>query len=164
MDLLTGGRGKLSLKKVITAPFMIAILIGLFFYFSGIAMPHILLQCVNFLAGCNTPIAMFTIGIYLAQTSAAAMFKKKVLYGVSAVRLILIPLVTLALLSLLPAAYTEMKMAILIAAACPVGSNVAVYAHLHDRNYPYAVETVVISTILSLISIPLLVALAQMVW
>ena len=58
----------------------------------------------------------------------------------------------------------EMKMAILIAAACPVGSNVAVYAHLHDRNYPYAVETVVISTILSLISIPLLVALAQMVW
>ena len=45
---------------------------------------------------------MFTIGIYLAQTSAAAMFKKKVLYGVSAVRLILIPLVTLALLSLLP--------------------------------------------------------------
>ena len=71
------------------------------------------------------------------------------LYGVSAVRLILIPLVTLALLSLLPAAYMEMKMAILIAAACPVGSNVAVYAHLHDRNYPYAVETVVISTILS---------------
>ena len=70
----------------------------------------------------------------------------------------------LALLSLLPAAYMEMKMAILIAAACPVGSNVAVYAHLHDRNYPYAVETVVISTILSLISIPLLVALAQMVW
>ena len=66
VDLLTGGRGKLSLKKVITAPFMIAILIGLFFYFSGIAMPHILLQCVNFLAGCNTPIAMFTIGIYLA--------------------------------------------------------------------------------------------------
>lgn len=164
VDLLTGGRGKLSLKKVITAPFMIAILIGLFFYFSGIVMPHILLQCVNFLAGCNTPIAMFTIGIYLAQTSAAAMFKKKVLYGVSAVRLILIPLVTLALLSLLPAAYMEMKMAILIAAACPVGSNVAVYAHLHDRNYPYAVETVVISTILSLISIPLLVALAQMVW
>ena len=69
-----------------------------------------------------------------------------------------------ALLSLLPAAYMEMKMAILIAAACPVGSNVAVYAHLHDRNYPYAVETVVISTILSLISIPLLMALAQMVW
>ena len=47
------------------------------FYFSGITMPHILLQCVNFLAGCNTPIAMFTIGIYLAQTSAAAMFKRK---------------------------------------------------------------------------------------
>ena len=164
VDLLTGGKGKLSFRKVMTAPFMIAILIGLFFYFSGIAMPHILLQCVNFLSGCNTPIAMFTIGIYLAQTNVAAMFKKKALYGVSAVRLVLIPLITLVLLSLLPGEYMELKMAILIAAACPVGSNVAVYAHLHDRDYPYAVETVVISTILSLITIPLLVALAQMVW
>lgn len=48
VDLLTGGRGKLSIKKVITAPFMIAILIGLFFYFSGIVMPHILLRASTF--------------------------------------------------------------------------------------------------------------------
>ena len=52
----------------------------------------------------------------------------------------------------------------LLAIACPVGSNVAVYAQLHGKDYPYAVETVVISTLLSILTIPALVALAGAVW
>ena len=47
-----------------------------------------------------------------------------------------------------------MKIAILIASACPVGSNIAVYAQLYDSDYTYAVETVVVSTLLSIITIP----------
>ena len=58
----------------------------------------------------------------------------------------------------------EMKTAILIASACPVGSNVAVYAQLHGRNYPYAVETVVISTIISIITIPVVISIAGIIW
>ena len=45
-----------------------------------------------------------------------------------------------------------MKLAVLLAAACPVGSNVAVYAQLHGKDYPYAVETVVLSTLFSIFS------------
>ena len=154
----------LTFKKVITAPFMIAIIIGLFFYFTGFEMPHILLQCVTFLSQLNTPLAMFTIGIYLAQTNITKMFYKKDLYIISGVRLVLIPLVSLLLLSILPNTYADLKMAVLIASACPVGSNVAVYAHLHQKDYPYAVETIVISTILSLLTIPLITALAHLLW
>lgn len=164
VSILQGKSASLTFKRVITAPFMIAIIIGLFFYFTGFQMPQILLQCVTFLSQLNTPLAMFTIGIYLAQTNVAKMFCQKVLYGISAVRLIIIPLVSLLLLSLLPNTYADLKMAVLIASACPVGSNVAVYAHLHQKDYPYAVETVVISTILSLITIPLLTALASLLW
>ena len=58
----------------------------------------------------------------------------------------------------------DMKLAILIAAACPVGSNVAVYAQLHNKNYQYAVETVIISTLLSIVTIPFVVWFATMVW
>ena len=54
--------------------------------------------------------------------------------------------------------------ALLLAAACPVGSNVAVYAQLHDRDYPYAVETVVISTLLSVLTIPAVVWLSSLLW
>jgi predicted permease len=79
-------------------------------------------------------------------------------------RLLLTPLTTLALLSLLPASMVDMKLAILVAQACPVGLNVAVYAQLHDADYVYAVETIVVSVLISLVSIPLVVGLAQLVW
>ena len=107
---------------------------------------------------------MFTVGIYLAQTNLVKMLVKPRLYLISAVRLVVIPLLSLALLTLIPGNFIDMKMALLLAAACPVGSNVAVYAQLHGKDYPYAVETVIISTLLSIVTVPALVALAGIIW
>ena len=59
---------------------------------------------------------------------------------------------------------TAVILALLLAAACPVGSNVAVYAQLYEKDYPYAVETVVFSTILSIASIPFVIWLSSLVW
>ena len=106
---------------------------------------------------------MFTIGIYLAQTNPGKMFKKPNLYLLSAVRLLLIPLVSMLLLFFLPTEFADMKMALLIVAACPTGSNVAVYAQLYDSDYTYAVETVIISTLLSIVTIPLIVQIAEII-
>ena len=85
------------------------------------------------------------------------------LYLLSAVRLFIIPIICMAVLFFLPQEFAEMKMALLIVAACPTGSNVAVYAQLYDSDYSYAVETVIISTLLSIISIPLIVQLAELI-
>ena len=92
------------------------------------------------------------------------MIHRAGLYKVALARLLVTPLVTLVLLSLLPGSLLQMKLAILVAQACPVGLNVAVYAQLHDADYVYAVETIVVSVLLSLASIPLVVGLAQMLW
>lgn len=121
-------------------------------------------SCLDYVSALNTPLAMFAIGVYLAQSHPADMIHRVGLYKVALARLLLTPLATLALLSLLPASMLDMKLAILIAQACPVGLNVAVYAQLHDSDYVYAVETVVVSVLLSLVSIPLAVGLAQLVW
>lgn len=162
--------GKMSLlsllpspKRLLTAPFMIATLIGLFFFLTRIPMPDLIYKSIQYISGLNTPLAMFTIGIYFAQTKPAAMFRKSRLYLLSAVRLLVIPLISMAVLWFLPAEFAEMKLALLIVAACPTGSNVAVYAQLYDSDYSYAVETVIISTLLSIISIPMIVSLAEMI-
>lgn len=150
--------------KLLKAPFMIAIIIGLFFFLSGIQIPLLLGKCITYIANLNTPIAMFTIGIYLAQTDIVQMFLKPRLYLVSLVRMIIIPLLTMLLLCFVPNTWLEIKLAILIAAACPVGSNVAIYAQLHNNDYSYAVETVVISTLFSIITIPIIISLANVIW
>lgn len=152
-----------SPKRLMTAPFMIATIIGLFFFLTKIPMPGLINKGIQYISGLNTPLAMFTIGIYLAQTNPAKMIKNSKLYLLSAVRLIIIPLVSMAILFFLPEEFAEMKMALLIVAACPTGSNVAVYAQLYDSDYSYAVETVIISTLLSIVSIPLIVQLAEII-
>ena len=151
-------------KKLIRAPFVIALLIGIALFAAQLPLPEIISGGLRTVAGLNTPLAMFTVGIYLAQTDLPGMLKRKSLGLISLVRLLAIPLIALLLLWILPESLHEMRTVLLICAACPVGSNVAVYAQLYGKDYPYAVETVVLSTVLSLASIPLVMYLSSLIW
>lgn len=162
--VMTGQKGGFSFKRLVTAPFAIAIAIGLAIFLTGIEIPGILKNSITAIKELNTPLAMFTVGIYLAQTDLKNMFFKKSLYTISLVRLLVIPALAILLLWPLPAVMLDMKIALFIAAACPVGSNIAVYAQLHNQDYAYSVETVIISTILAIVTMPIMVSLAQMVW
>ncbi len=151
-------------KKLIRAPFIIAILTGLALFLIQPPLPAVVTGALSAVAALNTPLAMFTVGIYLAQADIPGLVRRRSLYAVSAVRLLIIPALALALLSLLPGSLHDMKLALLLAIACPVGSNVAVYAQLHGKDFPYAVGTVIVSTLFSLVTIPLLVWLAGLIW
>ncbi len=151
-------------KKLVRAPFFIAILIGLILFQTQLSLPDILRNCLSTAAGLNTPLAMFTVGVYMAQTNLLKMFRRKSLYLIAAVRLLLIPLCSLLLLSLLPSSMNQLKTVLLIAVACPVGSNVAVYAQLHGKDYPYAVEAVLVSTLFSIVTIPFIQHLSTLIW
>ena len=164
VSLLTGQKTGLKAKKVLTAPFMIAIGVGLILFFTRLPLPSVIMKTLDFCAGLNTPLAMFAVGVYLAQCSFGKMLKRRELYAISAVRLLLIPLIALALLAIIPGINNDIRYAMLIAAGCPVGSNLAVYAQLHNKDYTYAVEAVAISTVLSVITLPLLVSLAALIW
>ena len=150
--------------KLLKAPSMIALLIGIFFFLTSLPVPDIIKTCITEIAGLNTPLAMFIIGIYMAQTDILKAFTKRRLYLVSLVRLIIIPLISIVLLLWLPSSMNSLRIAMLIAAACPVGNNVAVYAQLNNKDYGYAVETVVISTLLSIVTLPAIMYLAELLF
>ena len=164
VSLLTGATENITPKRLLTAPFVIAIEIGAFFFLTGLPVPGILAKAVTHLANLNTPLAMFATGVYLAQTDPKKMVRKAVLYKISVVKLLVVPLLAMVILALLPKAYFDLKLTLLIAAACPTGTNIAVYAQLHDRDFGYAVETVAVTTILSLLTLPLVTQLAIMLW
>lgn len=164
VSLLTGATENITPKRLLTAPFVIAIEIGTFFFLTGFPVPGILAKAVTHLANLNTPLAMFATGVYLAQTDPKKMVRRAVLYKISVVKLLVVPLLAMVMLALLPKAYFDLKLTLLIAAACPTGTNIAVYAQLHDRDFGYAVETVAVTTILSLLTLPLVTQLAIMLW
>lgn len=69
----------------------------------------------------------------------------------------MIPIGSILLLYLFPADF-NLKQVLLIAAACPVGANVAVYAQLYDKDYAYAGKIVVLSTLLAVLTMPIMIA------
>lgn len=164
VSILTGKKTGLSPKAVLTAPFMIAIIVGMVLFVSGLQLPSLFTQAISQMAGINTTLAMFAVGVYLAEVDFPKMAARKQNYRISLVRLLLIPVVTMLLLKLLPDAFSELRLALFIAVACPVGANVAVYAQLHNKDYAYAVETVVITTLFSVVTLPAMVLLSNYVW
>lgn len=161
--VMSGDKSVMKPKNIITNPIVIAVVIGLVLFVSGIQMPVLVTDVFEIVSGLNTPLAMLVSGVYLAQCDLVGMLKKKNIYFVSFVRLILIPLITLGVFALVPAGNETIRMAVLIAAACPVGSNVAIFAQAYNSDYRSAVEQVCMSTILCLLTLPLVVMAAGMV-
>lgn len=162
--VLTEKKLKIDWKNIISSPFMIAFLLGIILFLAQIDMPEVLDVVIENSANMNTPLAMLVSGVYMAKVDFKFLLTSGKLYVVSVVRLIANAVVAGIILSILPESWYTMKMCLLIAAACPVGSNVAVYAQLHGKDYVYAVETVVLSTFLSVITLPLTVYVIQYVW
>ena len=74
-----------------------------------------------------------------------------------------VPVATSFLLWILPFGGAEMKLATMILAAAPIGSNVAVYAQLYGGDYKKAVQEVVLSTVLSVATMPLVIGMFEMI-
>ena len=158
IGLLLGNSHKLDLKNMFLNPIVIGSLIGFFIFLSGRGdvLPSVIGNFISGVAALNAPLAMLVLGVYLGKTSIKSLFTTKNLYFVSLVRLLLIPIITIAVLSMLPIDNT-LKLAILIAASAPAGANVAVYAQLYDNDYPYACMVVAHSSIYSILTLPLII-------
>lgn len=161
--MISKDKNAIHIKKIITNPIVISVVIGLILYFSGIPQPEIMTSLFSNIKGINTALAMIISGAYLAQSDLLEMLKKKNTYLVCLFRLLIIPLLILIILYILPIGTLDIKLTIVIASACPVGSNVAIFAQQYNKNYTEAVEQVCLSTILCLITLPLLVGFAAMI-
>ena len=161
VQVLTGKKGAVSLKGILLSPVVIAVLVGLVIFVTGLGerLPVVVSGALKGLAALNAPLAMMVLGAYFGRVNVRAMFVNARLYLLTAIRLLLIPLLTVLVFRLTGLPQT-MRMAVLISASAPVGVNVAVYAQLHELDYAYASETVVLSTLLSLIFQPLVLMLA----
>lgn len=162
--VMTQDRENISVKKIVTNPVVIAFVIGIAIFFLPIQLPSILTIVVGAISGMNAPLAMIILGIYLAQLPFKEILKGKQVYLCALLRLAVIPLFSMAVLSLLPAEYNMIKLAVLIAAAAPVGSNVAIFAQMNKKDYTQAVKDICLSTVLCIFTIPVIVGIAGALW
>lgn len=160
--IMTDRRDAISLKTIAKNPVVIAIAVGVALFLTQIPVPAILTSTLGYIAGMNTPVAMILMGTYLAKLPLSRLLDRRA-YGCVFFRLIVIPAAVLLAFWALPISDQSVAMAAFLAAATPVGANICVFAQQYDCDYEFSVVTVCLSTLLSVATVPLLAALAQMV-
>lgn len=151
-------------KKILTNPIIISFVAGIILFLLQIKVPKILQTTISTITAMNSPLAMFSLGTYLAQVSFKQLFTNKLAYKASFVRLMIIPLLTLAILSVIPNDFSLLKQTILIVASTPIGSNVAIFAQLYHQEYTQAVIDVCLTTLLSVITLPMVLFISSLIW
>lgn len=148
-----------ELKEGLLSPVVIATGVALILFFSQIALPDILLDSMTYIADMNTPLAMMVAGFSVAQADLKKLFTTLKIYRASILKLLIVPLLTLAALALCRFPH-DVAYTILIAAACPTATTGTMMAIRFRQNYTYASEIFAFSTILSIFTIPVVIFLA----
>ncbi len=158
---LIGGRKELSLKKLALNPGIIGFVGGLLLYFTGWRFPGSLDSAVAYLGSLNTPLAMVVIGGQMAQADLVKVFSTRKLYLVSAVKLLAVPMLTaLALLPFRPD--PVIYVAAVILAGCPTAGATSLFAQSMGKDAALAAQQVTLSTLLCVVTLPVMASLAQL--
>ena len=158
---MSGDKKSMSAKKLILNPGIIGVAIGLMVFLFSIQLPAPVATVLETMAALNTPMAMMVIGFNLAGSNILSALKDKSIYLVSFLRLIVIPLLSLFIL-VLCGIRGSVLVSIIVAASAPVAAATTVFAIKYDNDVKGSVNLVTFTTLLSIISMSAIVALAQL--
>ncbi|MBN7772983.1 AEC family transporter [Clostridium aminobutyricum] len=157
MVLISGKGGKLDLKSALKSIFSIPVVssvIGLLIFIFGIQIPSLLGNFLNTVGAITIPLSMLIIGIQLAESKAREILANKHLFITLILKLILFPVLLFALLVWLP--FRPLVFCIVIfAMAMPSAAVIPVLAEIYGSNAKLAAQVVFITTMFSLITLPI---------
>ncbi|MCI9236287.1 MAG: AEC family transporter [Anaerotruncus sp.] len=154
ISLFTDAPLKQRIKNVMLNPGIIAVELGVLRMLFQPAIPQQLNKALSALGAMSTPLGMVIIGMILSGVSPRTVLDKKAFILV-AVRQFLFPLGTLAILRLLGTDLLTLQISVVLT-GMPVGSSTAFLADKYGADAVFASKCVFISTLTSLITIPIL--------
>ena len=148
------GKGEkgISIKEIISAP-LIAALLALVIFVTEIRVPSVIAELFGTVSAGTIPISMLVIGATLGNVSLKEAFLQKKLYLINIIRLIAAPLLIYVLFK--PFISNEiLLMCAVIIAACPSGVVSTPLSIQYGYDPEYTSESIMLSTVLSMITIP----------
>ena len=144
---------KTALKSIVSIP-VISTIIGLLVFAFGIPLPFLLENFLGTVGGITIPLSMIIIGIQLAESKARDVLKNKHLYETLFLKLIVYPAVLFAILMWLPVEIFAFCI-VIFAMAMPSAAIIPVLSEIYGVNAKVAAQAVFITTMCSLITIPI---------
>ena len=153
-----GGTAKLGASAFLT-PAAAASVVGFALFMCGAALPSPLGKALSILGDTTTPLSMVLIGSIVSRMNFKAAAGQPRVYATSLYRLVLLPLAVYALLRLLGFGGLLLSLPVILA-AMPVAANSAILAEAYGGDAKTASSLVLVSTLVSLITIPLLASVS----
>ncbi|MDP3058293.1 MAG: AEC family transporter, partial [bacterium] len=144
--------------SMLVNPAVISVFIGFFLFISSWKLPSVVAISLHQIGGLTSPLSMLLIGSMLASSKISEIFGNWRLYSISIIRLVMIPTLVWAGLKLFGSSALMLGVPVVIA-AMPIAANAAILAEEYDANSKLASQAVFISTLLSIVTIPLMVYL-----
>lgn len=151
---LSPGGGRVRWQDVLNAP-VIATLLSVVLLLSRVHVPGVLADTISSVSGVTIPLSMLVIGTSLGGISVRSVLTDWRVYVVSAVRLLVCPLLTWLVLR--PFAAGALLGISVLMAACPSAMLVTALCLQYGRSDAFASKCIFLSTILSAVTIPLLI-------
>lgn len=181
--MMSGQRSLKSLMKVLRSPAIIAIVLGIVMFFTQIVLPEIpenaaewaqlsapkrmllnggglLRDAMEMIGSLNTPLAMFVAGATIIQTSVKDVLHKPRIFYICFLRLIALPVITMVIFLLFDLD-SIVEMTVLAAASAPCAAICTMMSLSYQRNAAYASEIFGVSTLLSIITMPVMMVLYE---
>ena len=158
--VMSGDKKTLSPVNLLLNPGVAGVVAGFLLFVFSVRLPQVISAPIDYMASLNTPLPMLIIGFYLSRTNLKQALLDKRQYLAIFLRLVVIPLCTLVLMYLLHIRGVILVVCV-IAASAPVAAATTMFAAKFDRDTALSVNMVSLSTLFSLITMPLIVGLAQ---
>ena len=158
--LMNGENGALKWKTLLN-PGIVSLLLALILVLLKIRLPELVLTTLKYLTNLHTPLAMIVIGCQFYLFRNSFKLREPALWKTVFARNILVPLVMLGLVYFLAQDKTLFFTGVITASA-PTAINTILFATRYKQDVNTAVQTVILTTLLMLVTIPLMMALAML--
>lgn len=149
-----------ALGKLILNPNIVSAVAGLIICSNNIIMPETIVTYLGLVGGVATPMAMIYIGSTLTGSNLFKIIGNKMIVEIVMNKLLIIPLLTLLIVYFIPMD-PLIKIICVLSSAFPCATTVPIFAELYNNNKNVASEALFLSTIVSLISLPITITVLK---
>lgn len=162
LSLFTKTDRKQQFKSLATHPCIWAVILGFAYLFSPIRLPELVSSTINVIGSCMTAMAMIVVGSILSDVNFKKVFEKTTFYY-SFIRLLAIPAFIFIVLKLIGIDNVVIGVSVL-SSAMPAATVTAMLSHKYGRDSEFASQLIFVSTLLSLITLPIIAAVLKSNW
>ena len=161
-------QSKIDWKKILLNINMVAVFAGVFLFFTKIRLPQILNQTFGSVGSMIGPASMMVTGMLIAEMNLKSIFENVKVYFISFLRLVVIPVISLMILKIsglvnIHSYGKKLLLIVFLAVITPSASTITQMCQVYGNDSKYASAINVMTTLLSIITMPLMVLLYQTV-